>query len=456
VPIPVDLLHSLKDVRGFDEAAFKAVHDSGEQVTSIRLNPAKSFGLQSPASDLPSQASGLHPIPWCPHGFYLDSRPSFTLDPLFHGGAYYVQDASSMFLWHLLSSAVDPQQHKLVLDLCAAPGGKSTLLSSLFPEGLVVSNEVIRSRANILQENVTKWGTGNFVVTNNDSKDFKGLEGFFDVIVADVPCSGSGLFRKDPSAIEEWSPDNVNLCCQRQQRILADIIPCLAEDGVLVYSTCSYSKEEDEDILDWIIDTFNLQPISVDVPASWGIIESRSARHAAPGYRFFPDKVKGEGFFIAAFRQTGEVAGRRYKESALQLASAKETSLLSDLFSAEQCSIFKHGETFHLFPSEYFSRLKALAGRLFIRQAGIAAGSFKGKSFVPEHALALSTIPRRFPFVEVDKNTALSYLRKQDVNIIAEQGWNEIRYQGLGLGWIKALPNRVNNYYPSEWRILKS
>lgn len=450
--LPGELLRSLQGAAGFNEASFKAVHASGEQVTSIRINPAK---IQP--GDLDILRGELQPVPWCPHGFYLNERPSFTLDPMLHAGAYYVQEASSMFLWHVLGSVVDRAQHKVVLDLCAAPGGKSTLLSSFFTGGIVVANEVIRQRVNILEENITKWGDANTIVTSNDSKDFDKLNGFFDVIVTDAPCSGSGLFRKDPDAITEWSPGNVQLCAQRQQRIAADIIPCLKDNGIFIYSTCSYSKEEDEDILDWIVAEFGLQSLEIQTPAKWNIVESASPQQGAKGYRFYPDHLKGEGFFIAAFRQVNPVREARRKEASISLATAKEKALLAENVNlAPGIEVFRHKETFNLFPGDYFAALKVIAGHLYVKQAGIAAGSFKGKSFVPEHALAVSTAGTLFPGIDVTKEEALSYLRKQDIKPAAPQGWCRVRYKGQGLGWIKNLPNRANNYYPSEWRILKS
>jgi 16S rRNA C967 or C1407 C5-methylase (RsmB/RsmF family)/NOL1/NOP2/fmu family ribosome biogenesis protein len=456
VHLPPELIQSLKNVEGFDEASFEAVHQYGVQVTSIRTNPKK-LGNEEAFSKLSTINCQLSPVPWCPYGYYLSERPSFTLDPLLHAGAYYVQEASSMFLWHVLETLVNKEEHKLALDLCAAPGGKSSLLSSFFENGLVVSNEVIRSRVNILQENITKWGNENIVVTNNDSKDFARLPAFFDVIVTDVPCSGSGLFRKYPSAIEEWSLDNVNLCSQRQQRILADIIPSLNQNGLLIYSTCSYSKEEDEEILDWIVEVFNLLPVKIPVPATFNIIESSSTKYNASGYRFFPDKIKGEGFFIAAFRQVNETKETRQKETTLQLASAKDKEqLLKEISLPASLSFFKHSDIFNIFPSAFLPQLRVLMNSVYIKQAGIPAGSFKGNSFVPEHALALSNIETNFPGVELPKDEALSYLRKQDIKPVAPQGWCLVTYRGLGLGWIKNLPNRANNYYPSEWRILKT
>src|SRR6478609_4586581 len=293
--VPQPLLESLAHVTGFDKKAFEEVHASGEQVVSLRLNPEKSMAN--------GQWSMDEQVPWCAPGRYISKRPSFTLDPLFHAGAYYVQEASSMFIWQAVKQLVGTDTQKKVLDLCAAPGGKSTLLASYFTDGLVVANEVIKSRASILVENITKWGSDHVIVTNNDPSHFQSLPGYFDLMVIDAPCSGSGLFRKDPDAINEWSIDNVQLCSQRQQRILADILPALKEDGLLIYSTCSYSVEEDEAIADWLVDEMNMESREIAVDSAWGIVETRSAIQQAYGYRFYPNKLKGEGFFIAAFQK---------------------------------------------------------------------------------------------------------------------------------------------------------
>src|SRR6187549_341233 len=287
--LPQALLNSLESVNGFNEEAFIKVHESGERVTSVRVNPFKQFEILN----LKSQ------IPWTEYGHYLEARPSFTFDPLFHAGCYYVQEASSMFLEQALKQTIDLSQPLKILDLCAAPGGKSThILSLISKESLLVSNEVIRSRANILTDNIVKWGCSNVIVTNNDPRDFQRLENYFDVIVVDAPCSGSGLFRRDPEAIEEWSEQNVALCSQRQQRILADILPALKNGGVLIYSTCSYSRQEDELICDWLRNELIINNEELIISHDWNIVKSDA------GYRFWPDKLKGEGFFIACFRKS--------------------------------------------------------------------------------------------------------------------------------------------------------
>ena len=299
--LPPSLLASLKNVKGFDLSAFTIAHKTQNQISSVRINPAKIFDINKSVLNVDSK------VLWSSNGFYLKERPSFTIDPFFHAGAYYVQEASSMFLEEVLKQSCDLNASLKLLDLCAAPGGKSTLLQSLISnESLLVCNEVIKTRVNVLSENITKWGAVNTVVTNNDPKDFQRLPEYFDVIVADAPCSGSGLFRKDPDAINEWSVDNVVLCSQRQQRILADIIPALKPGGVLIYSTCSYSESENETIADWLLNENEYETVQIKLDSDWGIVETQSANNKAFGYRFYPDKIKGEGFFIAAFRKKGD------------------------------------------------------------------------------------------------------------------------------------------------------
>ncbi len=447
--IPAALLRSLDKVKGFDLKAFTAAHASDERITSIRFN------LQKPVSLADWRKN---PVPWCPQGYYLAERPSFTLDPFFHAGAYYVQEPSSMFLWEVLKQTVGTDTQRRVLDLCAAPGGKSTLLANYFGEGLVVANEVIKSRASILVENITKWGADRVVVTNNDPSHFSHLPGFFDLVVVDAPCSGSGLFRKDPSAIEEWSEENVLLCSQRQQRILADILPALQEDGLLIYATCSFSPEEDEAIADWLLAEMDMYSVRIELPVEWGIVETRSTGKQAYGYRFYPDKVRGEGFFIAVFQKKANPEKYRYREISLLSVSRTEAQMIGEVISVPAThAIFKQGESIRIFAKQYWKDLQILAKSLYIKKAGIDIGTVKGRDLIPAHDLAMSLIPKdHFPVIGLSKEDALSYLRRKDVAIgNAVKGWNLMQYKGLPLGWVKVLSNRVNNYYPAEWRILK-
>jgi 16S rRNA C967 or C1407 C5-methylase (RsmB/RsmF family)/NOL1/NOP2/fmu family ribosome biogenesis protein len=452
VELPAALLDSLTAVEGFDRDAFLRVHESGEQVTSIRLNPLKPVAHQLPVSDK---------IPWSSQGYYLSGRPSFVFDPLWHAGAYYVQEASSMFLELALKQTTDLSQPLRILDLCAAPGGKSTLIQSLISrDSVLVSNEVIKSRAAILEENITRWGGANVIITNNDPQDFSRLENFFDVVVIDAPCSGSGLFRRDPDAISEWSEQHVDLCCQRQHRILADVWPALKQGGVLIYSTCSYSQKENEEVLDWIIDQFSATPLPLLLDADWHIVSVQSATHQAPGYRFFPYKVKGEGFFIACLRKNdGGIANiRPPKKSLLQKPAKQELAVAESWLKPEHnMQIWKQSDRLLAFPASQTESLLAVAEKLYVRSAGVGIGKIAGDSLIPDHALALSMlVSDKIVTVQLKQPEALQYLRKEEVSVESKhKGWALIQHEGIGLGWVKMLGNRVNNYYPSNWRILK-
>jgi NOL1/NOP2/fmu family ribosome biogenesis protein len=366
-----------------------------------------------------------------------------------------------MFLEQALKQTLDLTQPLCVLDLCAAPGGKSTLIQSLITsDSLLVSNEVIKSRSSVLEENLTKWGAANTIVTNNDPRDIGTIEGFFDVIVIDAPCSGSGLFRREPEAINEWSEQNVQLCCQRQQRILADIYPSLKKGGILVYSTCSYSRQEDEDIMNWLSGEFNLSGIPLLVSDDWGIKATSLRENSVTGYRFFPDKVKGEGFFLACFRKNdGDHKPKKpSKRSKLQKLTKDESLIVQRWLKPLPLQLWKQGELIFAFPAALNEELLILADSLYIRKAGVLVGKFAGNELIPDHALALSSIiSDQVVGISLKKEEALQYLRKEEVKLeISERGWALVNYNGLNLGWIKILPNRINNYYPKEWRILKS
>lgn len=459
VQLPPALINSLQTATGFEEAAFREVHHSGEQVVSVRLNAAK----VSDPSLIPFLKDLLaEKTPWSSNGYYLKSRPLFTIDPHFHAGAYYVQEASSMFLEQAIVQSCDTTKELHVLDLCAAPGGKSTLIQSVINKNsLLVSNEVIKTRAGILAENITKWGAANVVVTNNDPKDFKKLPEFFDCIVVDAPCSGSGMFRKDPDAITEWSLNNVELCSQRQQRILADVFDSLKPGGVLIYSTCSYSKEEDEDIADWLKDNYEVSNIRFRLKEEWGIVETQSAEHHCYGYRFYPDKVKGEGFFITAFKKegTGRLPAKEKKTNSKNLVAGKAEAKTAAAYldPAAIYSFLKWQDDILAIPAAIFDAVMQVQQHMYIKKAGINLGTIIRNELVPSHELVVSTAASGnvLPPVEVSEAIALDYLRRKDINIdTSMRGWAVINYHGLALGLVKILPNRLNNYYPKDWRIL--
>ncbi|HEY6954128.1 MAG TPA: RsmB/NOP family class I SAM-dependent RNA methyltransferase, partial [Flavisolibacter sp.] len=411
--LPPKFLESLGGIEGFNKEAFLEVHDSGEQITSIRINPAKTPHANNitstdekaydPYIDIthdkgdPSIAVSrlpfASPVPWTDYGFYLAQRPSFTFDPLFHAGCYYVQEASSMFLEQAFKQLVDLSKPLRVLDLCAAPGGKSThILSLVSADSLVVSNEIIRSRNNILVDNISKWGAANAIVSNNDPSAFRKLEGFFDIMVVDAPCSGSGLFRKDEEAIDEWSLNNVQLCSQRQQRILADSLAALKEGGVLVYSTCSYSREEDEEIADWLVSEFQMESLPLQIRPEWNIVETHSPKANAKAYRFYPDKLKGEGFFLACFRKTTVTREAKHRPAKPAKLSKSEIDIIGRWVKAGEGEIVKDNDSFFLLPSAITSDYTILNSILNIRHKGVKLGQVMKDRLVPDHSLALSTI----------------------------------------------------------------
>jgi 16S rRNA C967 or C1407 C5-methylase (RsmB/RsmF family)/NOL1/NOP2/fmu family ribosome biogenesis protein len=413
---------------------------------SIRLNPQKAH-----------HAYEGSPIPWTTHGRYLDQRPSFTLDPSFHGGKYYVQEASSMFLEQAFRQHIPKNESLMVLDLCSAPGGKSThLLSMMSGQGLLVSNEVIQSRATIVSENIKKWGHCNVVVTNNDPKDFERLEGFFDVIVVDAPCSGEGLFRKDPSALEEWSEDVVALCSKRQRRILRDVWPALKAGGMLIYSTCTYNAEENEGNLKWLKDEYPLDSLPIEINPDWGIqkIETESAI----GYRCFPHQVKGEGFFLSAIRKLDGPPQKTFRSKVkLQVPPKNISGALHDWVLKPQEKYFLlHSDRVQFFPAERIPEVQTIVNNLRVIFAGTAAVTIKHDKLIPDHSLALSMDCNQnfFNSISLDQNSALQYLRKEGLPFSSDKkGFALVTFENLGLGWVNVLDNRINNLYPSEWRI---
>ncbi|HLT80044.1 MAG TPA: hypothetical protein VKZ86_03395 [Cyclobacteriaceae bacterium] len=415
--------------------------------TSIRINPAK-----------PSGAHPGVPVPWTQYGTYLPVRPVFTLDPRFHAGAYYVQEASSMFLEQVIRKHVDVSRPLNVLDLCAAPGGKSThLLSLISPESLLVANETIRSRIPVLVENLERWGHCNVVVCNNDPEDFDRLKGFFDVIVVDAPCSGEGLFRKNPAAATQWSSRAIERCAARQRRILSDVWPALKEGGVMIYSTCTYNQLENEENLSWFAENHGVEFLSIPTPDAWGVTPTNEGN--VVGYRFFPHKVRGEGLFVAALRKT---------EEALVGSKAKAKSMLANppsdavkrlapwIQNAENMYYFIHDNTLHFLPAQKNSEVSWIVQNLTIMSAGTAAATVRHGKLVPRHGLALSVWLERSQTctLPVDGAEAIAYLRKEPLRTSSDKtGYAVVTFNDLPLGWVNVLGNRINNLFPSNRRI---
>jgi NOL1/NOP2/fmu family ribosome biogenesis protein len=362
-----------------------------------------------------------------------------------------------MFLEHAVRAHVNLEKPLNVLDLCAAPGGKSThLLSLLSPSSLLVSNDTIRSRVPILSENLERWGHCNVVVCNNDPEDFGRLPGFFDVIVVDAPCSGEGLFRKNPDATSQWSPRAVERCAARQRRILADVWPSLKEGGILIYSTCTYNKQENEENLTWFSSLYGVEFLSVNVPDEWGIVQSHDN---ATGYRFFPHRVRGEGFFMSVLRKGEEpVAGRSGKAKSM-LANPPSDAvrrLRPWIRNADNLFFFIHDNTLHFLPAQKHEDVSWILQNLTIMSAGTAAASVKHTKLVPQHSLALSLWldKSQVATLPVDEAGAIAYLRKEPLRASLEKGgYAVVTFNDLPLGWVNVLGNRINSLFPSNRRI---
>lgn len=414
--------------------------------TSIRLNP-----------DKPTVNPSQDTVRWSSMGYYLPERPIFTLDPFFHAGAYYVQEAASMFVEQIVCQHLNTDKGLNVLDLCAAPGGKSTHLLSLLPENsILVTNEIIRSRANILDENICKWGYPNVVVTNNAPKDFARLKGFFDVILVDAPCSGEGMFRKDPDSVNEWSENNVALCSERQRKILADVWPSLKDGGLLLYSTCTYNRTENEQNAAWLSKELSASSQRILVEKDWGIVEVEE--DGVYGYHFYPHRTKSEGFFLAALKKDEQATGNAKKPAVQQVKKlSKDFGYIQQLLSNQDSWDFSMFENrVKALPIGKLNGFRLLEQNLHIVHSGIELGEIKGKDFIPSPSLALSThLSHNFyPVLDADLDIALNFLRRNTVSVNhSQKGYLLVCYKNHSLGWLKNLGNRTNNLYPNEWRI---
>ncbi len=418
-----------------------------DALTSIRYNTRK---------NLPDDIA--RHIPWCNAGQYLKERPIFTLDPLLHAGGYYVQEASSMFLEQaILQLNLDKQPLK-VLDACASPGGKSThLLSLLHPESLLVANETIKTRQAALVENVIKWGHDNVIVTNNDVSAIGELTHFFDVIVCDAPCSGEGLFRKDKEAVNHWSLENVELCSARQKRIVHDLWMALKPGGFFIYSTCTYNEKENEDNVLKFLKELDAECTPLNSSEFEGVMESK--KENAICYRFYPHKIKGEGFALSVLRKNdGEIIKSRARNnSRFSLLDNKTRNSITDyVASSEQKLFLRHEANIFFIPTSLEKDLAMLSGALRIIHAGTAIGEIKRDDVIPSHELALSLNINRnkFQVIDVDKQTALHILKGQtQFNFDADNGYCLITYSQIPFAFLKKIGNRFNNLYPKNWYI---
>ncbi|HON19500.1 MAG TPA: rRNA cytosine-C5-methyltransferase [Salinivirgaceae bacterium] len=414
--------------------------------TSIRLNPRK----------IKAQSETLEKVPWCANGFYLSDRINFTIDPWFQSGGYYVQEAGSMFIEHIVKHLSKETLLTNVLDLCAAPGGKTTLLASLFDtKTLIVANEVINSRAQVLWQNTDRWGHDNVVVTNNDPADFARLHHFFDLCLIDAPCSGEGLFRRDPDSIKQWNIENTVLCSQRQRRILMDCWPAIKPDGLIIYSTCTFNPAENEENLAWLKSQKDIEFIDIPIETSWGI--DKVDYNGILGYRFLFNQTKSEGFFVAVFRKK-EMIKQTTKIKAKKLFQKPEKNLTTQLERISQAqSFWQFGEKIFATDLDIQTVAYLSASLNVIRPGCMVASDFKGK-LVPEHGLALSKNLKKEAFEKIDLTEAEAYrfFKNQPLFFAQkEKGRYLLTVHSLPIGFINHLGNRCNSSLPTDWRILR-
>ena len=390
--LPEDFIRETRQLMGEERFNRYLGAFEEEAPVSIRLNLHKGTGTLCAQESSAQSSCPLVQVSWCNEGFYLEGRPQFTFDPLFHAGCYYVQEAASMFVCHILRSLFTIHcPLSTVLDLCAAPGGKSTAMRSVLPEECVlVSNEPVPTRAQILLENITKWGAPNCIVTNNYPRDFRKAKAKFDLILCDVPCSGEGMFRKDPATISEWSLQNVEKCWRLQREIVSDAWECLNPGGIMIYSTCTFNTKENEENVRWIMDTYDAEPIAIPTDPSWNITGSLLPGFDAPVYRFIPGITKGEGLFVCALRK-----GINNHNYSLLINNPSLKRLTPDLPQGD------------------------------------------------------------FPQVDLPYSEALKYLRGEALVLPADtpRGFVTVTYKGIALGPVKNIGNRANNLYPKPWRI---
>ena len=386
----------------------------GTPSVSIRLNPARTGNMSNGNGTeiLIEGADGQ--VPWCKEGIYLKERPVFTADPLLHAGCYYVQEASSMFLSHVIRHLC--LRPRMALDLCAAPGGKSTLLRSLLPdESLLVCNEPIRTRCQVLAENMSKWGHHNVIVTQAYPKEIGHFIGAFDCILADVPCSGEGMMRKEAEAVAQWSPALVEECAARQREIVTDIWPALKLGGTLIYSTCTFNSCEDEENVEWIARELGAEVISIPVDQGWGILGDLRPDGSLPCCHFLPGRVRGEGFFCAVLKKDGAQRNDGF-------IGSKNTPT-TDSLKHKLCT----------WPTDRLDQPSDIQGKHVRVQAEI-------------------------PMSELTLGDAFRYLRGESLTLPSSlpRGFVKVCYGGNRLGLVKNLGSRANNLYPKEWRIHSS
>ncbi len=449
----------------------------GEPAVSIRINQRKAshHDMNGGKPELAESADSA--VPWCPTGYYLPERPAFTLDPAFHQGRYYVQEASSMFHRYIVKTLLKMRnelsiakcdEQVALLDACAAPGGKTTAVIDALPDGsIVVANEYIPARAAILRENAIKWGFPGIIITRGDTCDLGKLTSTFDIVMADVPCSGEGMMRKDQDAVAQWSEGLIAECADRQWIIINNLWNALRPGGYLIYSTCTFNRQENEEMVSRIISELGGESVNIPIDDSWGISNAIDSPHHC--YRFLPGKVRGEGLFASVIRKNGEISStaRFERPSKGKSKNTKGDKAKSDEKLIKMASgwvnnngsmdIYVDAERVTAFPKSYARLLKAVKERVDVIHEGILIGTIKGKDLIPSQSLAMSLDINTgsFDHFDLSRDEALHYLHGDALTLpeTVKRGFILLTYENRPLGFVKNLGNRSNNLYPAAWRI---
>lgn len=442
-------------LRGFGpaySAPLLAALDTAPSV-SVRANTLKGI--------IPPHKADL--VPWCEAGFYLDRRPVFAADPAWHQGLYYVQDASSMIYDAAVRAVVErffaDTPRLRYLDACAAPGGKSiAALEALPPDALLVANEYDRHRANILLENLTKAGSPRVAVSQGDAAAYRRLPEAFDIIAADAPCSGEGMMRKEPEAVAQWSPALIEQCAATQRHIVESLWEALLPGGVLIYSTCTFNRTENELMAAFVADSLGGESIDLGLDRYEGIFRGFDTQHHC--YRLAPGHVRGEGLFIAALRKPGQGSRRepRATSQSPHLQPEARDFAMRHIDAPGRFDIAAEGDSLRLVPHDHAPFLREAASKVRLISAGLTAATLKGREYAPAHPLALSTALKAdsFATLDLDYRGAMSYLHGESLTDLPDglaRGYALACHGGRPLGFIKNIGRRANNLYPDAMRL---
>lgn len=429
----------------------------------LRLNKRKAIPTDAPDGELRPKAPlypGMSRVGWCDSGYYLEERPKFTLNPLLHAGAFYVQDPSSMVYERIVGNLVGSQP-VLAADLCAAPGGKTTAIINALPEGsALLANEFIATRAAILKENLTKWGYPGVVATNTDTSRLSAMGEMFGIVAVDAPCSGEGMMRKEEAARSQWSEGLIKQCASLQREIVRNAAEMVAPGGYLIYSTCTFNTDEDEDNAAWIAEELGLLPVDTGMAGSDGIMPE--AKGKVPCLRFMPGFTRGEGLFVAVFRKPEAASGSAHFKMPKKTKGNKKDKMEKGILERAKSwieidvEVRPHEDRLLALTETTARLLDAIPKGVRIVSAGVEIGDIKGKDLVPAHALAMSTaFSRVFPEVELPESEALRYLSREAITLPADTalGYVTLTFRGMPLGFAKNIGNRCNSLYPNEWRV---